>query len=132
MNKKNSLMVLFIIFSITFCFGYEYWYKDVNSPRGLNERQRAYFFKELVAFETATGYKFSQFDWFEVNENTNRSFQEIFGTMRREGFILAFVLGEYETFFSPNTPYSYQFYLISNGHVYIAVKEYPRRIIMNN
>lgn len=127
--KRSFLIVFLIITSSVVCFSYDYWFKDV-SVRG--NTQRAYFFKDLNAFETASGFRTPLFDWWETNENANASYRDIFGTMRREGFVAAFVLAEYSTLLTPNTPYKYQFYYIVNGRTYVAVKELSRRINMDN
>jgi len=132
MKKRSLFIALLILTTTVVCFGYDYWYLDVDSPRGLNERQRAYFFKDLSAFTSASGYRINQLNFWETNENNNSSYRTIFGTMRREGFIAAFVLAEYSTFLTPNTPWIYQFYYIENGRTYVAVMSLPRRINMSN
>jgi len=127
MNKKLLVSFLLILLSLGNVNAYDYWWLDV-SVRG--KMQRVYFFKDANAFEEASGFSIPLLNWRETNENINTSYQTIFGTMRREGFVAAFVMAEHNLYFNPSRPFAYQFYLISNNKTYVAVLELSERIQM--
>ena len=125
----KKLFIILLLASLTSAHAYQYWWLDV-SVRG--SIQRVYFFKTLSAFEEASGISYRSLDWIESNSNLNTSYQTIFGTMRKENLVAAFVMAEYSPNWGPSHPYSYQFYLISNNKTYVAVSMLSRQIQMRN
>jgi hypothetical protein len=129
---KKYLLVAVLILSIsTISFGVDYWYLDValtesSTGRKTGVVQRAYFFMDLAALESVTGFPRNEYsinlgywNWRELTFSPYSHNATIYSVMLRDGFKAAFILDNSGTSKAGRPYYNYSVFFISNGRLYI-------------
>ena len=147
--KRVFFVFIFAFFPLVICSAFNYWYLDVIVETYTeyfakkNNPQRVYFFKDMESFEEATGFPIGsggtgmekvKTSWNWIRSSTMSPYpyhKTIYNQMRREGFVVAFVLNSIGSSFSTGEQFwIYNVFLIWNGIEYFdSVTRYGRPVM---
>lgn len=121
MNKNIFFVFLLMLASSVISYASTFWWMDVNVGGRL---ERVYFFRDLNALEAATGFprrdcqRENRFRWSRPLHNIPSYFNIIYATMRREGFVAAFMLSSTGTSIQGRPFWIYYLFLLWNDMEY--------------
>ena len=139
MVKKHLALIIVICFFSGICFAFDYWWLDIlveNYRVNFETRpsiQRAFFFKDLISFQQATGFPHGvdndqlvgRFNWKpnpnRRNDPSFRYYETIYSTMRKQGYSYAFIMeSDVVSIVGKRRYWSYALFMMRDGIEYYS------------